>query len=75
MNPAFRWSTRLWSWGDDRRSVQVWLCSDSVYRVVELHRIGETSKYREGRSSSETCPKTAMTTARDWRDRPIEVAS
>lgn len=74
MSPA-KWSTRVWSWGDDRRSLQVWLCSDGLYRVVELHRIAESSKYREGRSVAESCPKTAMALARTWRDAPIEVAS
>ena len=34
-------ATRVNSWGDDRRTVQIWRRWDGRYRAVELHRIGD----------------------------------
>lgn len=38
---------RLYTWGNDRHTVQVWRRADGRFRAVALERIGETSRYRE----------------------------
>jgi hypothetical protein len=60
-------TTKIHDWGTDRRTVQVWRRHDNQYRVVELHRIGESSRYREARG--ETCKNfdDALRFAREWQ--------
>jgi len=46
-------ASRVCSWTvDERRTVQVWLRHDGKYRVVELHRIADSSRYREARGET-----------------------
>lgn len=48
---------RIWSWGNDRTTVQVYARHDGKFRVVQLERIEESSRYRETRG--ETCDSLA----------------
>ena len=60
-------ATRVNSWGDDRRTVQIWRRWDGRYRAVELHRIGESSRYREVRGETCATYEAAETRAAEWR--------
>lgn len=67
-------ASRYCSWTlDERRTVQVWRRHDGKYRVVELHRIGESSRYREARGETCLTYDTALTVASIWRGEFEEV--
>jgi hypothetical protein len=57
---------RACSWTiDEQRTVQVWRRHDGKYRVVELHRIGDSGRYREARG--QTCDDYASAHAAGMR--------
>lgn len=60
-------ASRAYSWTiDERRTVQVWRRHDGRYRVVELHRIGEGSRYREARGETLDHIGVALSVAKQW---------
>jgi hypothetical protein len=64
-------ASRAWSQTiDERRTVQVWRRHDGKYRVVELHRIGESSRYREARGETFEEHASALAQAKLWADHP-----
>jgi hypothetical protein len=67
MPSADHLASRAWSHTiDDRRTVQVWRRHDDQYRVVELHRIGESSRYREARGETFDSIGSALSVAKQW---------
>jgi hypothetical protein len=63
-------ASRAWSHTiDDRRTVQVWRRRDGKYRVVELHRIGESSRYREARGETLGQIGSALSVAEQWAEK------
>lgn len=60
-------ASRACSWTiDEQRTVQVWRRHDGKYRVVELHRIGESSRYREARGETLLDYKSGHALAMRW---------
>ena len=63
-------ASRAWSQTiDERRTVQVWRRHDGKYRVVELHRIGESSRYREARGETLGQIGSALSVAEQWAEK------
>jgi hypothetical protein len=57
---------RIYTWGNDRRTVQVWRLADGQFRAVALLRIGESSRYREIDSATHDALADALALALDW---------
>ena len=66
-------ASRVWSQTiDERRTVQVWRRHDGKYRVVELHRIGESSRYREARGETHETHAFALEQGKLWVGPEVE---
>lgn len=57
---------RLYTWGNDRHTVQVWKRADGRFRAVALERIGESSRYREIDGATHDTREDAIAIALDW---------
>lgn len=57
---------RLYTWGNDRHTVQVWKRADGRFRAVALERIGESSRYREVDGATYDDREDAIAIALDW---------
>lgn len=59
---------KVHNWSNERVTIQVWSRWDGAYRAVELHRIGESSRYREVRGKTFQKFPEALDAAREWED-------